>query len=102
MHILATCTGSPLSARRTDENDNQFLISQAVWLRVQKETPGELLLKISFNEDSFKVVDHSRNSRKNLQLPDELPPCRTKPLKTSKFKDIMTNSKDPGTFQRIT
>lgn len=88
---LVTGPNSSMVVRRKDETGAPFLISKVVWMRFEKEKPGKLLFKTSFDEEDFTICDLSRKRRQRLDLPETIPPLRTtpNPIKTSKYKNLL-------------
>jgi hypothetical protein len=65
------------------------MLSKVVWLQVRKANPGVLFYKTSLYEETFKSINLSRNTRKTMPFPEQLPALtnRSKSISTQKNKD---------------
>lgn len=64
---------SPFVNRKRNKQNENFLISTAVWFEVSRDHQGILFYKCSYNDQSLKSVDFYRCARKKSIIPHELP-----------------------------
>lgn len=87
--LFEASTAPYYSNKKTEDND-KFLISKVVHMKIKAESPGVLYFKTDFGMEEFNSIDFNVRRKRNAALPENLNPLRKgqKPISTSKYTHL--------------